>query len=234
VRVVNVSWTGGDSDTLNVAGQYLEATDRGLLIMSGGNQNATPYTTNQPDICCISMTDAADNMQSLAGPQVDFAAPGWNIYSTVTGGNYGFASGTSYSAPVVAGVVGVLLSINPTLGPDDVVAILKETAHQPNGWVRGQWNEFYGWGRIDFAAAAAAAEATLPMITNLALTNGQARVTATYQPGAGYSLWRSDSLIGNWYLVTNTVAVTNGEAITFLDLSTPGSNAFYKVQTVIP
>jgi len=234
VRVVNISWTGGDSDTLNVAGAYLEATDRGLLVMSGGNQNAVPYTTNQPNIYCISMTDAADNMQSLAGPQVDFAAPGWNIYSTMTGGSYGFASGTSYSAPIFAGAVGVLLSINPTLGPDDVIAILKGTAYQPNGWPVGQWNEFYGWGRINFASAAVAAEATLPMITNLALSNGQARVTASYRPGATYSLWRSDSLGGNWYPVTNTVAATNGNTISFVDPSPPNSNAFYRIKAAAP
>ena len=234
VRVVNISWTGGDSDTLNAAGAYLESTDRGLLVMSGGNQNASPYVTNQPDIYCISMTDSADNMQSLAGPQVDFAAPGWNVYSTMTGGGYGFASGTSYSAPIFAGVVGVLLSINPTLGPDDVITILRETAHQPNGWPSGQWNEFYGWGRIDFAAAAAAAEATLPTITNLVLNSGQARVTANYRPGPTYSLYRCDSLEGNWYPVTNAVSATNGNAISFIDPSPPKLNAFYRVRAAGP
>lgn len=234
VRVVNISWTGGDSDTLNTAGAYLENTDRGILVMAGGNQNAAPYTTNQPDIYCISATDQADNMQSLAGPQVDFAAPGWNIYSTMTGSGYGFASGSSYSAPIFAGIIGVLLSINPTLGPDDVIAILKATAHQPNGWAPGQWNEFYGWGRIDFASAAAAAEASLPAITSLVLTNRQALVTANYRSGAAYSLWRSDTLGGNWFLVTNAVMATNGETISFLDPLPPGSNAFYRVEIAAP
>ena len=233
VRVVNISWTGGDSDTLNAAGAYLEATDRGILVMPGGNANAAAYTTNQPDIYCISMTDAADNMQSLAGPQVDFAAPGWNIYSTVTGG-YGLASGTSYSAPIFAGVVGVLMSINPTLSPEDVIAILKQTAHQPNGWPAGEWNQFYGWGRIDFASAAIATETTLPTITDLTLSNGQARVTANYRPGATYSLWRSDSVGTNWYPVPNTILATNGNAISFIDSSLSNSNVFYRVQAAAP
>lgn len=234
VRVVNISWTGGDSDALNTAGAYLEATDRGVLVMPAGNQGAAAYTTNQPDIYCISMTDAADNMQSLAGPQVDFAAPGWNIYSTLTGSGYGLASGTSYSAPIFAGVIGVLLSINPTLGPDDVIAILKETAYQPNGWPQGQWNEFYGWGRINFASAAAAAEATLPAITSITLSNSQAHVTANYQPGPVYSLWRSASLIGSWSPVTNALAATNGNTISFVDSSPPTSNAFYRINIAVP
>ncbi|HXT11588.1 MAG TPA: S8 family serine peptidase [Candidatus Angelobacter sp.] len=229
VRVVNISWTGGDSDTLNAAGAYLEATDRGILIMAGGNADAAPYATNQPDVYCISMTDAADNMQSLAGPQVDFAAPGWNIYSTVTGGGYDFASGTSYSAPVFAGVAAVLMSINPTLGPDDVIGILKATAYQPDGWPSGQWNEFYGWGRIDFASAASVTEATLPMITGIVLSNGQARVTASYRAGATYSLWRSDSLEGNWFPVSDVVTATNSNSISLIDPSPPDSSAFYRI-----
>ena len=235
VRVVNISWTGGDSDTLNAAGAYLEAADHGILVMAGGNLGVSPYTANQPDIYCISMTDAADNMQSLAGPQVDFAAPGWNVFSTTTGGGYGFASGTSYAAPVFAGVVAVLFSINPTLGPDDVIAILKTTAHQPNGWPAGEWNSFYGWGRIDFAAAAAAAEATLPVITSLVLTNGQARVTANYRTGVTYSLWRRDSLNGgSWLQVTDTIAATNGNAISLVDPLPAEGSGFYRIEAAAP
>jgi hypothetical protein len=235
VRVVNISWTGGDSDTLNAAGAYLKATARGILIMAGGNADAAPYTTNEPDIYCIAMTDAADNMRSLAGPQVDFAAPGWNIFSTTTGGGYGFASGTSYAAPVFAGVVAVLLSINPTLGPDEVVEILKATAHQPNGWPARQWNSFYGWGRIDFAAAAAAAQATLPFITGLTLTNQQAHVTANYRPGLTYTLWWSATLMGeSWSPVTNAMVMIHGDAISFVDPSPAALCGFYRIEAVAP
>jgi Subtilase family len=235
IRVVNISWTGGDSDTLNAAGAYLEATDRGVLIMAGGNSGEPAYTTNQPDIYCISMTDAADNMQSLAGPQVDFAAPGYDVFSTTTGSSYGTGSGTSYAAPVFAGVVAVLLSINPTLGPGDVIAILKSTAYQPNGWPAGEWNSFYGWGRIDFGAAAAAAATTLPMIANLTLTNGQARVTANFRPGANYSLWRTTGLEGgSWLPVTDAVVVTNGDSIYFVDPHPTDGGGFYRIEVTAP
>lgn len=230
VRVVNISWTGGDSDTLNAAGAYLEATDDGLLIMAGGNLGEPAYTTNQPDIYCIAMTDAADNMQSLAGPQVDFAAPGWEIFSTTTGGGYGYASGSSYAAPIFAGVAATLFSINPTLSPDEVIAILKATAVQPNGWPAGQWNQFYGWGRIDFGAAAAAAEATLPVITGLTLTNGVARVATDAQPGAGWSLWWNASLNGGgWQPAPDAVAATNNAMLSFAAPLPAGTNGFFRL-----
>lgn len=233
IRVVNLSWTGGDSDTLNVAGAYLAARARGIMVMAGGNLGAAAYTTNQPNIYCISMTDAADNMQSLPGTQVDFAAPGWNVFSTTSGDGYGFASGTSYAAPVFAGVVAVLLSINPTLEPGDVIAILKTTAYQPNGWPPG-WNQYYGWGRIDFAAAAAAAEATRPVITSLVWSNAQARVSAAYRSGVAYSLWRSAALNGNWVPVTNAEITLDGGSLTLTDPLPAGTNGFYRIRIAVP
>ena len=74
------------------------------------------------------MTDAADNFQDTQyGPYIDFAAPGYHIYSTSTGGGYAVGSGCSYAAPLVAGVVAWMFGLNPTLSPDEVIGILKDT-----------------------------------------------------------------------------------------------------------
>ena len=105
VRVVNISWTGGDSATLNAAGAYLKEKARGVLAMSGVNGAGFLDYTNQPNIYCISMTDAADNPRSRFGNHIDFSAPGFEIFSTTTNSNYGYASGTSYSTPLFCGVV---------------------------------------------------------------------------------------------------------------------------------
>ncbi|HEX3720945.1 MAG TPA: S8 family serine peptidase [Verrucomicrobiae bacterium] len=153
-RVVNISWTGANTATLEAAGRYLKTKARGILAMPAGDGKGRLNWTNQPDVYCISMTDAADNLQSHFGPHVDFAAPGYKIYSTATGGGYAYGSGASYSSPLFCGVVAVLFSINPALGPDDAIDILKRTSVQLG---QRPWNEYYGWGRIDFAAAAAAA-----------------------------------------------------------------------------
>gem|GEM_PF-803973 len=228
VRVVNISWTGGDSDTLNAAGSYLKTNALGILAMPGGNLGATPYVTNQPDIYCISMTDRYDNMQSLAGPQVDFAAPGWGVYSTTTNNGYAFCSGTSFSTPLFCGVVAVLLSINPTLGPEDVIAILKRTALDkgPPGW-----DMWFGWGRIDFGAAAAAAAATLPRIDGVVWTNHQVVISTSLNPGLTCSLWRSATLpAAQWMPVTNAVVSTNGPQVLLLDPTPPaGGQEFYRL-----
>lgn len=57
------------------------------------------------------------------GSLVEIAAPGSDIYSTVMDG-YDYMSGTSMASPMVAGVAGLLYSIDPELNYDEVKAIL--------------------------------------------------------------------------------------------------------------
>jgi len=129
VRVVNISWSGGNSDTLEMAGYYLRTHARGVLAMAAIDGSGYLNWTNQPDIYCISMTDAADNFEAtMYGPYLDFAAPGYQIYSTTTGSSYAYGTGTSYATPLFSAVVAWLFSLNPTLGADEVIGILKSTA----------------------------------------------------------------------------------------------------------
>lgn len=231
VRVVNISWTGADSDTLNVAGRYLKATARGILAMPGVNGTGFLDYTNQPDIYCISMTDAADNQRSRFGNHIDFAAPGWAIYSTVTNGGYTFGSGTSYSTPLFCGVVAALFSINPTLSPDEVIELLKTSAADlgPPGW-----DQYYGWGRINFGAAAAA-DASRPVITSLRLSNGTADVTVTNQPALSFALWKTPALgAATWGIVTNVVLSTNAGVLTLTDPAPGTGGSFYRVEARVP
>ena len=64
----------------------------------------------------------------------------------------------SFAAPLVCGVVAWILGLNPTLNPDEVIAILQSTAVDLGS---PGWDPYFGWGRINFAAAAAAAAADL-------------------------------------------------------------------------
>lgn len=227
VRVVNISWTGADSDALNAAGTYLRLNARGILAMPALNGPGFVDYPNQPDIWCISMTDAADNQQSAYGYHVDFAAPGWQVYSTTINGGYAFDSGTSYATPLFCGVVAVLFSINPTLGPDEVISLLKDTAVDkgPSGW-----DMWYGWGRINFGAAAAAAEATLPALTGALQTNGLFSVATSFKPGLDYTLWRTPALsVPQWMQVPNPTLATNDGRILLTDPSPVQTMRLYRV-----
>jgi subtilisin family serine protease len=228
VRVVNISWTGADSDTLNVAGGYLAATSRGILAMPGVNGTGFLDYTNQPNIYCISMTDAADNQRSRFGNHIDFAAPGWAVYSTFTNSGYAFGSGTSYATPLFCGVVAALFSINPTLGPGEVVELLKRSAVDLGA---PGWDQYFGWGRINFAAAAAAAEASRPVIARIQSSNGMAVVMVTNQPALSFALWRSPTAgTAAWAIVTNVVLSTNAGVLTLADPAPGAGGNFYRVE----
>ena len=55
------------------------------------------------------------------------AAPGVDILSTVPGNKYAAYSGTSMATPYVAGLLGLMKSVNPNLNTDQAYAILTNT-----------------------------------------------------------------------------------------------------------
>lgn len=67
--------------------------------------------------------------------------------------------GTSHACPVVAGVVALMLSVNPNLSPDEVFSILTNTSDKVGGYsyINGKSNEF-GYGRVNAYAAVLAAK----------------------------------------------------------------------------
>ncbi len=84
---------------------------------------------------------------------VTIAAPGDEILTTTPGGTYGIVSGTSFSAPAVAGVAALLLSA-PGVRAEDIKPALIATAKQPvGGPTLPIPNPQYGYGIVDAFAA---------------------------------------------------------------------------------
>ena len=107
------------------------------------------------------------------GPELDFVAPGILLVTTDKRGPGGFTSddynpgftGTSGASPVVAGVVALLLSVDPDLTPDRIYEILKSTAVDGTGASDEDtpgFDPFMGWGRIDAGRALALAAGLEP------------------------------------------------------------------------
>jgi hypothetical protein len=90
-------------------------------------------------------------------PELDVVAPsagGTAALTTTRIGDYTSSfGGTSGAAPVVAGAVGLLLSAQPTLGPEHVQEILQSTATKLDngdaGYDAAGHSDRYGYGRID-------------------------------------------------------------------------------------
>jgi hypothetical protein len=82
----------------------------------------------------VAATDRHDHMAwfSYYGDNIDIAAPGVDIPSTVPGGGHKQGEGTSYSAPHVAGAAALLLAKEPWITHHELAARLRAWADKPS------------------------------------------------------------------------------------------------------
>ncbi len=150
-RIASVSYMAATSNTMEDAGAYI-GTKGGVLIVAAGNTGTYADFVDMPNIIVVGATDQSDGLASFTtqGPYVDLGAPGSSILTTAPGGAYQAVSGTSFSTPLVAGAIGLMFSLNPSLTPAQIDTILKVTADDfgPEGWDSG-----YGWGRLNIGRA---------------------------------------------------------------------------------
>jgi minor extracellular serine protease Vpr len=87
---------------------------------------------------------------------------------------FGGATGTSMSAPMVAGIVALILEANPNLSFEEVKDILITTARTDSftGTIPAEGSNLWGWGKVDAMAAVLAAIDLVP--TEDILKNGKA------------------------------------------------------------
>lgn len=111
--VGSLSLGGDKSSAVEDAVEY--AYGKGvLLVAAAGNDGSCTdcvgYPAAEPEVIAVSATSSDDSLASFSstGPEVELAAPGEDIYSTVPGG-YATFSGTSMACPHVSGGGGQLM-----------------------------------------------------------------------------------------------------------------------------
>lgn len=154
-KVVNISYGVSGSATVQSAAQYLR-NKGGVVVVSAGNSGALDSTVAHDALLSVAATDSADARASFStyGSFVDLAAPGVSIYAPTRGGGYGNWSGTSFSSPITAATVALMMSANSALSAADVDSILKSTAADLGA---AGFDQYFGYGRVDAARAVAGA-----------------------------------------------------------------------------
>jgi subtilisin family serine protease len=161
-KVINLSLGGpGTSCPAVYAEAFRYARDKGaLVVVSSGNEAGNGNPTVYPGACdgvlSVGATDRGDRRAAFStfGPTLDLVAPGDAVLVLLRKGaddfGYEVGSGTSYAAPLVAGVAALALARTPSLTPDALAARLVGTARDLGP--RGR-DDAFGAGLLDAARA---------------------------------------------------------------------------------
>ncbi|CAM5584516.1 type VII secretion-associated serine protease [Streptomyces xanthochromogenes] len=153
--VINISQD--TAKAVEPAGTLKQAVDaaleKGIVVVAsagndglGGNVKPT-YPASFPGVLAVAASDRNNERAafSQSGAFVGVAAPGVDMVSTVPGGGHCADSGTSFSAPYVAGVAALIKAKHPKWTQREVVAQIEQTAERS---VAGH-DRLVGWGVVD-------------------------------------------------------------------------------------
>jgi subtilisin family serine protease len=138
VAVVNVSLVGPPDQILQRV--VAQAVARGMLIVAavGNDGPAAPplYPASWPGVVGVGAVDGRLRLlpEGARGPQVMFVAPGADMAAAANGAR-GFVPvrGTSFAAPLVAGLLAAQLQSASPAGARDAIGRLAANAHEPAG-----------------------------------------------------------------------------------------------------
>ena len=152
-KVISMSLGGGGTTTMQTAVANAYNAGVTLVAAAGNDGNATlNYPAAYSQVVSVAATDANDARASFsnANADVEIAAPGVNVLSTVSGDSYTTMSGTSMSTPHVAGLAALLKGQNPSWTPAQIRARMNACSDDLGS---PGWDSSFGNGRINLGRA---------------------------------------------------------------------------------
>lgn len=201
--VISNSWgSASDKPVINSAIKHALQNGRNgkgcVVVFSSGNSNASQVNypkASDPDIIVVgaispyaerkspTSSDGESWWGSNYGTALDIMAPGVHIYTTDRLGADGYEddsdytpsfNGTSSACPHIAGIAGLILSMNPNLTQKQVAHAIETTARKVGNYdyaltpehANGTWNNEMGYGLVDAYSAILAGSSCFPYISN--------------------------------------------------------------------
>jgi hypothetical protein len=158
-RVANVSYRSSESATVRSAAQTFVGAG-GVVSIAAGNDRTYVSNADNPYVITVTGLDYNDNCIANYGNIIDLAAP-MSTYTTGTNSTYGATSGTSLSAPMVAGVAALVISANPSLSGQRVMDLIYQSVDDLGA---AGWDQQTGWGRVNARRALELAMGTSPTV----------------------------------------------------------------------
>jgi len=145
-NIINMS-LGGSDYSYTVAEAVAYAQGKGALVVAAagnnGEQITDVYPATLPGVLTVTAVDR--NLYSANfsnyGPEIEVAAPGVDILSTIpwesTGETgvkgYDSLSGTSMATPFVSGLAALIKAVHPDYSPSEITGIIQKTVSVPDG-----------------------------------------------------------------------------------------------------
>ncbi len=202
-QIINVSLGGSNaSAALQSAVDYAWSKGATIFAAAMNASGAAPY---YPAACnhvvAVSATDSSEQLASFSnyGSWITVAAPGAGILAPTLGGGYGYWYGTSFAAPVAAGVAALALAANPALTNSAIVDAIERGADDLGS---AGFDSYFGWGRVNAYKTVLAAGPSVVTVSitpgSVSLTGGQSQqFTATVaNSNAGVS-WSVNPMVGS-------------------------------------
>ncbi len=137
-QIINLSLGGGGHRLIQQALSYAEDNNVLVVAAAGNDGTSAPdyparYSESLTNVISVGAHDRSDELASFSNfvgntnaIQVD--APGISVYSTIPDDRFATFSGTSMSAPHVAGLAALALSADPTLQVEELRRMIVEGA----------------------------------------------------------------------------------------------------------
>ncbi|MBT2641758.1 S8 family serine peptidase [Bacillus sp. ISL-41] len=201
VHIINMSLTTPYSD-MGIKSMVDKANQNGILVIaaagnegsfSGGDETVM-YPAKYESVMAVSSVDKSNRRVSTSstGYEVEIAAPGEIIYSTIPSGGYGTMSGTSMAAPFVAGIAALYKEKYPGYTNKQIRSLLQKNARDLGTAGR---DRFYGFG----IAQADTAPVETPQLPITYTADGKGSFELNMQPllekYQSYSIYRGGKLI---------------------------------------
>lgn len=123
-RIINLSLSGPEDPLLKMLVE--KALSNGIIVVAAvpGQNQPGGFPANLPGVIAVSQGET-----TIDGA---IAAPGQDILTTVPNNAYDFMTGSSFATPHVAGLVALLLQLNPNLQADEI----KQQLAHPHAWLK--------------------------------------------------------------------------------------------------
>jgi serine protease len=224
--IINISY--GGTTYLNSEHEAVQyAVNNGLVVVAAtGNDNGSiRYPAAYPESIAVGSVGQSKTRSSFSnfGSQIDVVAPGESILqeALVGDGDYNtafyFYNGTSSSTPHVSALAALVLSVNPSLSPQEVESAIKQNCEDLGST---GFDNYYGMGLIDTYATIFS---VMPE-GDIAVSPGEDFFSDT---GAGFSGTRQFVISnqGTGDLQVGQITITGDEGSEFAIISDGASNS---------